>query len=97
MGLFFSSLTRNQIIAAVLTFAGMLVWTALFFIKQHLEMSRSATPSTWIPVLTHLSFIDVWIDSLRGRLMPRMLLFHLTAGIFWLFLTVKVLESRKWR
>jgi hypothetical protein len=27
----------------------------------------------------------------------RNLIFHLSAAVFWLFLTVKVLESRKWR
>jgi gliding motility-associated transport system permease protein len=92
MGLFFSSLTRNQIIASILTFAGMLALLLLFFFKQRL------TPdSVWHNVFTHVSFIDLWINSLEGKLGPRDLLFHLSAAAFWLFLTVKVLESRKWR
>jgi ABC-type transport system involved in multi-copper enzyme maturation permease subunit len=97
MGLFFSSLTRNQIIAAVLTFAGMLVWTAVFFIKEMLQQSQSLGVSTWVPILEHVSFIDLWLKSMEGVLTPHWLLFHLSAAVFWIFLTVKVLESRKWR
>jgi ABC-2 type transport system permease protein len=94
MGLFFSSITRNQIISAVLTFAGMLglffVYFATFFIKA------TVPGSAWIPVLNHVSFVDLWFNSLDGKLQPVYLLFHLSATIFWLFLTVKVLEARRW-
>jgi hypothetical protein len=92
MGLFFSSLTRNQIAAAVLTFAGMMFWTLLFFLKRNLE-----TESALHTVLTYVSYIDLWLTSMNGTLTPRYLLFHLSMAIFWLYLTVKVLESRKWR
>jgi hypothetical protein len=97
MGLFFSSLTRNQIIAAVLTFAGMLLWLALYFIKWRLENSQSPLASAWLPILNHMSFIDLWFRSTDGVVLPQNLIFHLSAAVFWLFLTVKVLESRKWR
>jgi ABC-2 type transport system permease protein len=94
MGLFFSSVTRNQIISAVLTFAGML---GLFFIYFGVFMLRNRMPgSPWIPVLNHMSFVDLWFNSLDGKLQPQFLIFHLSATVFWLFLTVKVLEARKW-
>jgi hypothetical protein len=32
----------------------------------------------------------------RGTLSPRYLVLYLSATVFWLFLTVKVLEARKW-
>ena len=35
-------------------------------------------------------------DALTGKLIPRDLLFPLSATAFWLFLTVKSLEARKW-
>jgi hypothetical protein len=41
--------------------------------------------------------LQLWDDSLRGMLMPRHLLFQASVAILALFLTVKVLESRKWR
>jgi ABC-2 type transport system permease protein len=94
MGLFFSSLTRNQIISFVLTLAGMF---ALFFVYFAIFMIRAKSPSSeWIPVLNHISFVDLWFNSLDGKLQPQFLLFPVSATIFWLFLTVKVLEARKW-
>lgn len=91
MGLFFSSLTRNQIASGVLTFAGMLALTYLYFAAHQ---TRS---SAWETVLTHLSYLDVWYNTLEGKIVPRMLLFPVSLTILFLFLTVKVLESRKWR
>lgn len=91
MGLFFSSLTRNQIAAAILTFVGMLGLTMLFFAKRSM-----APESTGFIVLKYVSYIDLWIDSLEGTLSLRHLMFHVSAAILWLFLTVKVLEARRW-
>jgi hypothetical protein len=91
MGLFFSSLTRNQIASAILTFMCMVALTAVLFIKGNLEPG-----SYWNEVLTYISYVDLWWNSVSGTLAPRYLLFYLSAAIFWLFLTVKVLESRKW-
>ena len=92
MGLFFSSLTRNQIVAAVLDVHG------------H-DRSCSASSScgscrsgrTAAAVFKQLSFVRP-VDSEPGRqaLRPRYGLW-LSLAVFWLFLTVKVLESRKWK
>jgi hypothetical protein len=91
MGLFFSSLTRNQIASAILTAMGMLVLIGLFFMIR-----GSPTTSAWTPFLKHMSFVHMWISNLEGKLFLRDLLFPISAAIFWLFLTVKVLEARKW-
>ena len=68
MGLFFSSLTRNQIIAAVLTFMGMLLLTSVYFLAGMVESPRGGTGgmSHWMPILTHVSYIELWISSLAG-------------------------------
>jgi len=92
MGLFFSSLTRNQVAAGVITAMGMMILTGVYFIKSFL----SAT-SSWTTVLTYFSYIDLWRNTLQGKLALADLVFHVGVTIFWLFLTVKVLESRKWR
>jgi ABC-type transport system involved in multi-copper enzyme maturation permease subunit len=92
MGLFFSSLTRNQVGAAILTFVGMLALTFVVVMEGFWpegSVMRSA--------LEHVSYIDLWFNAINGRLAPRDVLFHFSAAVFWLFLTVKVLESRKWR
>jgi hypothetical protein len=92
MGLFFSSLTRNQVASGVLTFAGMLVLTGFAVGAWY-----SPRDSNWRVVFAHLSYLQAWQESLRGELVPRDLLFPLSLAVLFLFLTVKVLESRKWR
>jgi ABC-type transport system involved in multi-copper enzyme maturation permease subunit len=96
MGLFFSSLTRNQLTAAVLTFVGMLFLLFVFLLKFVFGDEGGQT-NVWTMILNHVSYIDLWYKSLKGQLPLRDLIFHLSAAVFWLFLTVKVLESRKWR
>src|SRR5262249_28932920 len=65
MGLFFSSLTRNQIAAAVLTFVGIMVMTVIAFFKQ------AADPNTTLnTVLSYVSYIDLWSWSLKGLVIP---------------------------
>ncbi len=94
MGVFFSSLTRNQIASGMLTSAGMVALTIVFLVNM--VISRSDPSSAWTTVLKHVSFIDVWIDTLDGRLLPRQLLFFLSMTVVWLFGAIKVLEARKW-
>jgi ABC-2 type transport system permease protein len=94
MGLFFSSLTRNQIIAAVLTFVGMIAHLAAYIVKFRDRMSPG---DFWFDVLTYVSFLDLWMNTLEGTFTPRFLLFHISATVFFLFATVKVLEARKWK
>jgi ABC-type transport system involved in multi-copper enzyme maturation permease subunit len=91
MGLFFSALTRNQIVAAVMTAMGMIILLALF-----LFMQQNDPGPTWKPVFEQVNFISLWIDSLSGKLYLRSVLVQLSIAAFWLFLTIKVLESRRW-
>jgi ABC-2 type transport system permease protein len=97
MGLFFSSLTRSQVVAAVLTSVVTLVMTGVGLAKYLLLAARVPEDSAWIRAISHISYIDVWVTSLReGVFAPRYLVFHLSVTVFWLFATVKVLETRKW-
>jgi ABC-type transport system involved in multi-copper enzyme maturation permease subunit len=94
MGLFFSSLTSNQIIAAVLTFVGVIAHLLFYIIKFSPAVTVGGTVHE---VLTHINFYDLWQSSLSGIITPRLLVFHVTVTVFFLFATVKVLESRKWK
>jgi ABC-type transport system involved in multi-copper enzyme maturation permease subunit len=94
MGLFFSSLTKNQIAAAILTFVVLMFMTLIFFVRAIL--ADKDPESNWVVIFTNLSYIDLCIRSLEGIVVPRLLLIHLSAAIFWLFLTTKVLEARRW-
>jgi hypothetical protein len=92
MGVFFSSLTRNQVASGVLTFVGMCVLT-----YAYMDKFRVPQDSPWAVFLNHLSYLDLWYSALMGKLQPRYLLFYLSMPILLLFMTVKVLEARKWR
>jgi len=94
MGLFFSSLTRNQIASSVLSFVGMILLTGLAILKWDIEQSSPTSP--WITLLGHISYVELWFRSLEGQLNPRFLVFHLSAAILWVFMTIKVMESRRW-
>lgn len=90
MGVFFSSLTRNQVASGVLSFAGMLFLTLTYWLQG---ASRSPV---WEGIFQHMSYIDIWFETLKGQLVPLRLLFYTSMAIFWLYLSVKVLEARKW-
>ncbi|MCI0705792.1 MAG: ABC transporter permease [Planctomycetia bacterium] len=92
MGLFFSVLTRNQIVAAVLTFVGMSGFLACYiFGERDLGLGQSAQV-----FLKKLAYIDLWSESLSGQLPIRDVLLWVSMAVFFLFLSIKVLETRRW-
>ena len=73
---------------------GMVLNFGIYFLW--IQVFTTAPDSAWATVTKHMNFILLWDDSMDGILMPRYLLFHLSITIIWLFLTVKVLEARRW-
>jgi ABC-type transport system involved in multi-copper enzyme maturation permease subunit len=98
MGVFFSSVTSNQIISAILTFAVMMVLTFFYMVKWRIQ--GSAASSNLVKNITtiaeHVTYLDLWISSFSGKLSIRQLLFQGSMAVWWLFLSVKVLEARRW-
>jgi len=92
IGLFFSSITSNQIIAAVLTFVAMIMQSLPFF-RDFFEIREG---SIWNDILTYVSPMDLWLNSLYGILAPRFFLYHLSVAVFFLFLSTRALEARRW-
>jgi ABC-2 type transport system permease protein len=100
-GLFFSSLTQNQIVGGILTFVFIMVMTFVFMVGQIVKQRAVPLPQWLSPdvvkgVIGHVSYIDIWINSLSGKLTVAPLLFFGSMAVWFLFLTVKVLEARKW-
>ena len=95
MGLFFSSLSRDQINAAVLSFMGMMCLIVPYFVEQFLTGSDS-TMTAIMAVRRAVSFIEMWIDAVGGKLYVRDMVVHGSIAVFWLFMTAKVLEIRRW-
>ncbi len=93
VGLLFSAMTRNQIIAGLSSLVVLLVFTLLAdYLAAQIENW------TWLRVfLQQASILSHYRDIARGRLDLGHVVFFLTSTGFCLFLTTKVLESRRWR
>jgi hypothetical protein len=94
MGLFFSTVTKNQIVAAVLTFVGMFAFLICFLVRE--EQVTLGLPQAIRSALGRLSFYHMWREALDGRLPLRDCFLFASLGVLGLFLSVKVLETRKW-
>lgn len=90
-GLFVSSLTRNQIVAAVITFAGIFA-----MLLTALRDQFQGLPEGLNEVLGKLDYFSLWQQGLNGQLPVSEVCVQLSLGVLWLFLTVKVLEARRW-
>src|SRR5262249_31793391 len=95
MGVFFSSLTKNQIISAVLTFMGMMILICLYFLGFFLTRDEGFM-GVLKAFFKSMSFIDMCSKRIRGKFSLKDFVYHLPAAVFWLSLTVKVLEARRW-
>lgn len=93
MGCLASALTRSQIIAAMTSFAlGVSV-----FLLSFLKFSVSSRSGLWAGVITYLSLFDQMEDLVRGVIDTRHLVLHASITAWFLFLTLKVVESRRWK
>lgn len=90
VGIFFSSVTENQIVAAVLTFGSLL----LFWILNWAAYSAGGFLKD---TLNYLSFFQHFDDMTRGILDTTDLVYYLSMVFLGLFLTHSVIQSRKWR
>lgn len=94
IGLLFSALTRDQIVSAVLTFVMMVGFLVCYFVKN--STTYSSLPEFAQIAIGRMSFVHMWLESLSGQLPLRDVLLWLSVSVFALFLSVKVLETRKW-
>lgn len=90
LGLLISSLTENQIVAAVLTFALLLLAFVLPFIAGRLE-------GDWRAVVEYVSPMSHVNRGLVGRLLLSDLVYFGSAIALLLFFTLRVVESHRWR
>jgi ABC-2 type transport system permease protein len=90
LGLFASSLTENQLVAGVVGFALLM----LFWIIGWVQELRAGGLGE---VLRHLSLLDHFDNFSRGVLDTRDLVYLGSFIYFFLFLTKRQLESRRWR
>jgi ABC-2 type transport system permease protein len=90
LGLFVSSLTRNQIIAGMVTFAVFL----MFWVINWIATFMGPTPQA---VLNYLSITEHLNDFARGVIDTKHLVYYFSFIAFSLFLTVRAVDSERWR
>jgi len=90
VGLLISSLTKNQIVAGILTFT---VFLMLWIINW---IGESSGPTTR-EILNYLSITEHFNDFARGVIDTKHLIYYLSFITFGLFLTAKSVDSERWR
>lgn len=90
LGLFASSLTENQIVAGVVGFALLLIFWIIGWVQ---ELGGGGL----VKVLQFLSLLEHYENFTRGVINTRDLVYCLSFIYFFLFLTKRQLESRRWR
>jgi ABC-2 type transport system permease protein len=89
-GLFISSTTKNQMVAGAATF----VLALMFWIINWMADSAGPTASD---VLNYLSITQHFEDFGKGIVDTTHLVFYFSFISFWLFLTLKSVDSERWR
>jgi len=90
IGLFISTLTKNQIIAGTVTFGVCLLIFVLGWVGEY-NFSALARVSTYLSTTTHMQ------SFLKGVIDTKDAIYYVSAIFLGLFLTARSLESLRWR
>ncbi|MFH1228497.1 MAG: ABC transporter permease [Planctomycetota bacterium] len=91
VGLFVSSFTSNQIIAVIITFVLLIVGYFLGWSSQFVSSPL------WKGLLSYAGFFDHYDSFRKGLIDSRDLVYCVSLIVFFLFLSVRMLEARRWR
>jgi ABC-2 type transport system permease protein len=90
LGALASSLTENQIVAAAITFGVLLIFWVIGWSSQF-----AGSDVGWL--LSHLSLLDHFDNFPKGIIDTKDVIFYLNFMVLCLFLTLRSLESHRWR
>jgi|YNPNPStandDraft_1061719.scaffolds.fasta_scaffold16426_3 ABC-2 type transport system permease protein len=90
IGVFSSSLTQNQIIAAIV---GMGITLLLWLSGALVDLVGGAVGQ----VFAYLPIFDHYIDLVRGVIDTKDIVYYLSVTAVFLFFSVRVVESRRWK
>jgi len=90
IGIFISTLTRNQIIAGGATFAVCLMLWVLDWVSAYDQ-------SAWGKIIAYLSVVTHFEPFSKGVIDSKDVIFYLSMIFFGLFLTSRSMESLRWR
>lgn len=90
VGLLISSMTKNQIVSGMVTFA-------VFLLLWVINWIASFTGPTTQSVLNYLSITDHFDDFTRGILDTKHLIYYFSVMSFGLFLTTRSVDTERWK
>lgn len=90
VGIFISSLTENQMTAAVFSMA------VLFFLYLFGSTAEKVSKKWLYDIIKELSFYDRYVEFTQGVFNLTSVLFYLSTAFLFNFFTVRVLEKRRW-
>jgi ABC-2 type transport system permease protein len=90
VGLLISSMTRNQIIAGMVTFVVFLMLWVIDWIATFMGPTAQA-------ILSYLSFTSHLSDFMRGVIDTKHVVYYLSFIAFGLFLTARSVDTERWR
>jgi len=93
LGCFASSLTRSQMAAAMISFVLGVSLFSLGFLAQAL----TATTQWKTQLLSYFGLFDQMNNLARGMVDTRTVIFYMSLTLLFLFLTLRVVESRRWK
>ena len=92
VGTLASTLSTNQLIAAIIAFAAMVLLFSIGLVEQLMTSS-----SLLRDALSHMNLWTQMDDFAKGIVDTRHVVYQLSVGILFLFLAAKSLEVKKWR
>ncbi len=93
LGCFASALTRSQVVAAMVSLAAGVILFILAFLTQVVP----AVEQWQTQVLLYFNLFKQMEDFTRGVLDTRTVIFYVSLTLFFLFLTLRAVESRRWK
>ena len=92
LGLFISSLTKNQIIAFIL---GLAACFAVFIVGADFILASS--PALFAPIMKFLGLGSHFNNIAKGILDSKDIVYYLSFIFLFLYLNVRVIERRSWK
>lgn len=91
VGLFASALSKSQLVAAIITFALLILIFSFGLLETLLQGEVAKSAFGYLNLWSHMD------EFARGIVDSRRLVYYVSATLFFLFLTTRALEARKWR
>ena len=93
LGCFASAISRSQMVAAMVSFVLGVTLFSLGFLAKAIPVAAQWRSQ----ILSYFGLFDQMNDFARGVVDTRAVIFYVSLAFFFLFLTLRVVESRRWK